>query len=152
MNHRREVESISPCTLGYSSETSLEQAKIYDHLTPRLQHLLSEANKFKTAHQFKTTATVGHKLASCIPSSSPDHDFSTFLDPPIQSSFYFDPFVPAEVEDKIKVLPNNKAYGLYSCPVSILKLSSHIISQPLAQIFNVSVSSGSFPAKLKPPK
>ena len=97
-------------------------------------------------------ATVGHKLASCIPSSSPDHDFSTFLDPPIQSSFYFDPFVPAEVEDEIKVLPNNKAYGLYSCPVSILKLSSHIISQPLAQIFNVSVSSGSFPAKLKTAK
>ena len=53
MNHRREVESISPSTLGYSSETSLEQAKIYDHLTPRLQHLLSEANKFKTAHQFQ---------------------------------------------------------------------------------------------------
>ena len=59
-------------------------------------------------------ATVGHKLASCIPSSSPDHDFSTFFDPPIQSSFYFDPFVPAEVEDEIKVLPNNKAYGLSS--------------------------------------
>ena len=35
------------------------------------------------------------------------NDFSTFLDTPIQSSFYFDPFVPAEVEDEIKVLPNN---------------------------------------------
>ena len=34
-----------------------------------------------------------------------------YLDPPIQSSFYFDPFVPAEVKDEIKVLPNNKAYG-----------------------------------------
>ena len=65
-------------------------------------------------------ATVGHKLASCIPSSSSDHDFSTFLEPLIQSSFYFDPFVPAEVEAEIKVLPNNKAYGLYSCSVSIL--------------------------------
>ena len=53
MNHRREVESISPSTLGYSSETSLAPAKIYDHLTPRLQHLLSEANKFKTAHHFQ---------------------------------------------------------------------------------------------------
>ena len=75
-----------------------------------------------------------------------------YSDPPIQSSFYFDPFVPAEVKDEIKVLPNNKAYGLYSCTVSILKLSSHIISQPLAQIFNVSVSSRSFPAKLKTAK
>ena len=67
-------------------------------------------------------------------------------------SFYFDPFASAEVEAEIKVLLNNKAYGLYSCPVSILKLSSHIISQPLAQILNVSVSSGSFPAKLKTAK
>ena len=33
-----------------------------------------------------------------------------------------------------------------------MKLSSHIISQPLAQIFNVSVSLGSFPAKLKTAK
>ena len=53
MNQRREVESISPSTLCYSSETFLAQAKIYDHLTPRLQHLLSEANKFKTAHHFQ---------------------------------------------------------------------------------------------------
>ena len=50
------------------------------------------------------------------------------------------------------MLPNNKAYGLYSCPVSILNLSSRIISKPRAQIFNVSVSSGSFPAKLKTAK
>ena len=53
MNHRREVESISSSTPGCSAETSLQQAKIYDHLTPTLQHLLSEANKFKTAHQFR---------------------------------------------------------------------------------------------------
>ena len=33
-----------------------------------------------------------------------------------------------------------------------VKLSSHIISKPLAQIFNVSVSSGSFPANLKTAK
>ena len=39
--------------MGNSSETSLAQAKIYDHLTPRLQHLLSEANKLKTVHQFQ---------------------------------------------------------------------------------------------------
>ena len=47
------------------------------------------------------------------------------------------------------MLPNNKAYGFYSCSVRILKVSGHIISQPLAQIFNASVSTGSFPAKLK---
>ena len=74
-----------------------------------------------------------------------------FLDPPIVRSFYFYPFVPAEVEAEIKMLPNKEAYGLYSCPVRILKLSGHIISQTLAEIFNLSVSTGSveFPAKLK---
>ena len=30
VQYRREVESISPSTLGYSSEPSLGQAKIYD--------------------------------------------------------------------------------------------------------------------------
>ena len=54
-----------------------------------------------------------HNLASCIPPSSPDHDFSTFLDPPMQSSFYFDLFALAEVEAQIKVLPNKRAYGFY---------------------------------------
>ena len=63
-------------------------------------------------------ATAGHKLAFCIPSLPPDHDFSPFLDPPIVSAS-FDPFSPAEVEAEIKMLPSNKAYGLYSCPVSI---------------------------------
>ena len=47
----RSGKCFSLYSMGYSSETSLAQAKIYDHLTPRLEHLLSEAYKFKTAHQ-----------------------------------------------------------------------------------------------------
>ena len=65
INQRREVESISPSTLGYSSETSLAQAKIYDHLTPRLHHLLSEANKFKTAHHFQYCWTKHGQILLC---------------------------------------------------------------------------------------
>ena len=53
--------------------------------------------------------------------------------------------------------PKSKCYQSirpidYSCPVRIFKLSCHIISQPLAQNFNVSVFTGSFPAKLKTAK
>ena len=65
MNRRREVESVHPSILGYDSETSLAQAKIYDHLTPRMQHLLSEANKFKVAQSFSLL------LGKEWPSSSP---------------------------------------------------------------------------------
>ena len=87
-------------------------------------------------YDFNTTsffATVGHNLVSYKPSPSIDYDFKTVLDLPILSSYYFDLFVPADVEAEIKVLPNNNACGLYSCPVRTLKLSSQIsIFKPLA--------------------
>ena len=46
-------------------------------------------------------------------------------------------------------MPNNKSYGLYSCPTHLLKEASHIISQPLASLLNMSVSLGTYPRKLK---
>ena len=46
-------------------------------------------------------------------------------------------------------MPCNKSYGFYSCPVSILKSTSYIISDIIAQILNKSVDSGNSPSKLK---
>ena len=40
-------------------------------------------------------------------------------------------------------------YGMFSCPVKILKGCKHIISQPLANIYNLSVILGKHPSKLK---
>ena len=45
-------------------------------------------------------------------------------------------------------MPNNKSYGLYSCPTHLLKEVSHIISQPLASLLRY-VSLGTYPRKLK---
>ena len=97
----------------------------------------------------KHFSTVGQRLASRFSTSITEHDFRDYLDPPLQNSFYFDPFVPQEIESEIKALPNNKAHGLYSCPVNIVKLAGHVISQHLCSMFNLSVLSGSFPSKLK---
>ena len=44
------------------------------------------------------------------------------------------------------------AYGLYSCPICILSGANHILSGPLADIFNMSVQKGVFPSKLKEAK
>ena len=44
---------------------------------------------------------------------------------------------------------SNKAHGLYSCPIRLLKCSRHIISKPIANIVNQSVCMGIFPSKLK---
>ena len=49
-------------------------------------------------------------------------------------------------------LPNNKSHGLYSCPTKLLKYSSTIISDILAKIVNLSVTSGNYPSKLKKAK
>ena len=46
-------------------------------------------------------------------------------------------------------MSNNKSYGFYSCPVSILKHASDIISDVLTKIFNKSIDLGTFPSKLK---
>ena len=46
-------------------------------------------------------------------------------------------------------MPNNKSYGFYTCPVSILKHASDIISEVLTKILNKSIELGTFPSKLK---
>ena len=67
---------------------------------------------------------------------------------PTQSSFLFQPVTPAEVQLEILPTPSNKAYGLYSCPTYLLKLSD-ITSRPLTNFINLSISQGLYPAKLK---
>ena len=50
-----------------------------------------------------------------------------------------------ELETEILLLPSNKAHGLHSCPVHVLKFNSFV----LAQIMNISVITGLYPSKLK---
>ena len=94
-------------------------------------------------------ATIGNRLANRLPASQ--HSFNDFLvkSKPTQSSFLFQIVTPAEVQLEILSTPNNKAHGLYSCPTYLLKLSSDIISVLLANLINLSISQGLYPAKLK---
>ena len=50
---------------------------------------------------------------------------------------------------KILDPPLNKAYGLYSCPICILKGANHIVSTTLAEIMNMLFQTGVYPSKLK---
>ena len=65
------------------------------------------------------------------------------------SSFFFEPVISADIELEISLLPSNIAYGLYSCPVRVLKCAKNIISPPLAELINLSVQTGKYPSKLK---
>ena len=72
-------------------------------------------------------SSVCKNLTSRVPRSSPN--FTEYLSNnynPI--SFSFDPVTPAEIERQILLIPKNKTYGLYSCPIRILTDARCIIS------------------------
>ena len=93
-------------------------------------------------------ASVGNRLASELPNSN--RHFSNYLPRTTYSgSFVFETVLPSEIELEIIMTPSNKAHGLYSCPIRLLKCSRHIISKPIANIVNQSVCMGIFPSKLK---
>ena len=52
MASRREVTRINPAVIGLRENSSLDRAAIYDHLSPRLQSLLSDAKKIKERYRF----------------------------------------------------------------------------------------------------
>ena len=93
-------------------------------------------------------SSIGQKLADNIP--YPSRHFSDYFgDQVYPNSFFFDPVTSSEIESEIPLTPLNKAYGLYSCPICILKGANHIMSTTLAEIMNISVQSSVYPSKLK---
>ena len=96
----------------------------------------------------KYFSSIGDQLATDIPEVNTT--FSDYLDPPLQNSFYFYPIIPQEIETEISLLPYNKAPGLYSTPVKLLKLAKSAIAIPLTEVFNQSVLTGVYPAKVIP--
>ena len=65
-------------------------------------------------------------------------------------SFFCKPVTVFEIENKISLpSPNNKTYGLYSCPIRALKCAKSIVSLPLAEIINMSILTGIYSSKLK---
>ena len=97
-------------------------------------------------------ATVGSNLASKIPLV--EQTFQNYLNKmkPTENSFFFSPVTSDEVEHEILSIPNSKSHGLYSCPTELLKYSHKILSKTLASMFNLSISLGKFPSKLKQSK
>ena len=94
-------------------------------------------------------ASVGPKLGNKLPTVQRNYfDFLNSSNSP-DSSFAFNLVTPAEVELEILRIPINKSHGLYSCPTQLLKYSSNVISSTLAEIINLSISTGMYPTKLK---
>ena len=65
------------------------------------------------------------------------------------SSFFIKRITHIEIEEIVSSFRNGKSTGPYNIPVKLLKILSPYISQPLAIIFNASITLGIFPEKLK---
>ena len=53
MTMRRDIKKVDPRRLGLHSESNMSYAGIYDHLTPHLQKLFTEAKKYKDDNNFR---------------------------------------------------------------------------------------------------
>ena len=95
----------------------------------------------------KQFASTGQTLASKIAHSEELLRYLPTLS--FSESFAVNPVLRGEREVEIKSLPLNKAPGLYSCPVKILKSAGQLLSKPLASIKNKSIESGIYLSKLK---
>ena len=53
MAKRADANKANPTALGFRDNVSLTAVRVFEHLTPRLQEVLYEANKFKTQYHYK---------------------------------------------------------------------------------------------------
>ena len=78
--------------------------------------------------------------------------FSEYLKHQCNNSIFIQPTDSEEIANIISSLDINKTCGPFSIPNKILILLKHDISKQLADLFNLSFSSGSFPSILKTAK
>jgi hypothetical protein len=53
IQQRREASKVKPEALGLSSDVSLSDVLVMEHLTPKAQNLLTEAKRFSKQHNYK---------------------------------------------------------------------------------------------------
>ena len=101
------------------------------------------ANKFC---QYFTS--IGPNLASKIPPAS--KSFREFINRVASKPLpNFAPVTPKELYEIVKNFKDGKASGVDDIPISIIKKTVDVISDPLVSIINSSLSSDVFPDKLK---
>lgn len=78
-----------------------------------------------------------------------DRDTNIPDTPMIEHTIFLQPTSPAEVEASIRLLKSNVAPGIDEIGAKELKQVSHLISEAVAHIVNLMLSTGVFPQKLK---
>ena len=65
METRQSAPQVNPSNIGLSADSVLDRVRIFDHLIPKKQHLLFEAERFKEQNQ-SNTASAGPRIPRFI--------------------------------------------------------------------------------------
>ena len=110
-----------------------------------------ESDPLKLAKEFnKYFTNIAENIKQKIPPTR--KNFLQYLDRSNPNSFFFTPVDSTEIATIIKKLDPHKSTCPFSIPNKILHLLIDDISQILADIFNLSLSTGKFVSKLKTAK
>lgn len=91
--------------------------------------------------------SIAKNIRDKIPKSSKNCKY--FLKDPVNETIFLTPTNEEEIIKLISQLSNNKASGPNSIPTCILMLLKFELANPLATLFNLSLSTGVFPDMLK---
>ena len=89
---------------------------------------------------------IGPSLAKNIQSS---HSHRSFLSGSFTQSNFFNPTTKEEITEIAKSFASGKAAGHDQIPMSIIKQSIRLISEPLTHIINLSIYRGIVPDEMK---
>ena len=110
-------------------------------------HVVNEPDKISNSFNDFFVINIGPKLASGIKHSG--KDYFEYLLNPTQTSLFMKPIIAEEIVKIISKFNQNKSPGHDGIGNLIVKNVAHIVSRPLADIFNLSLSTGSVPEQLK---
>ena len=107
-------------------------------------------DKVISNHFNKFFSSIAGKLVRKIPNTT--KTFDSYLNKQSEKSFFLSPISPDDVEALISTLKVHKVVGPGSIPTIILKQFKKLLSKPLANLINLSFSTGLFPKNLKQAK
>ena len=107
-------------------------------------------DKVISNHFNKFFSSIAGKLVRKIPNTT--KTFDLYLTKQSEKSFFLSPILPDDIEALISTLKVHKAVGPGSIPTIILKQFKKLLSKPLANLINLSFSTGLFPKILKQAK
>ena len=125
--------------INSQSRFSTNCLKIKDALVTDKDKIANEFNNFFNSIASKIDSKI-------VKTESKFHDS---LNNPNEKTFFLNPTTAEEIEDHLKWLNGRKAVRINSIPTKILKTFKKTLSQPLAELFNLVFSTGTFPDACK---